>query len=48
MKWQLFPVMHEVYGANTIFLVGGNLLTHSDSLKDSARFFRAEIDKLNS
>ena len=48
MKWQLFPVMHEVYGSNTIFLVGGNLLTHSDSLKDSDRFFRAEIDKLNS
>ena len=48
MKWQLFPAMYEAYGPNTIFLVGGDLLTHSDSPKDSARFFRAEINKLNS
>lgn len=46
MKWKLFPAMYEAYGEDTLFLVGGDLLTHGKDLTESARFFRGEIEKL--
>lgn len=39
MKWQNFKEMINVYGKDTIFLVGGALLTHSDNLYESTKFF---------
>lgn len=43
MKWQNFSQMINVYGKDTIFLIGGALLTHSDNLYESTKFF---VEKL--
>ncbi len=39
MRWQLFKRMVEVYGPDTIFLVGGALLTQGDDLTANMKFY---------
>lgn len=46
IKSELFSSMYQVYGADVIFLVGGALLTHSNNLTQSTKFFRKQIKNL--
>ena len=43
MRWQLFKHMYRLYGADTIFLVGGALQTEGPDLTENTKFF---LDKL--
>ena len=43
MKWELFPRMVQVYGTNSIFLVGGALQTQGPDLTDNTRFFLEKL-----
>lgn len=43
MKWQLFPKMYDIYGPDTIFLVGGALQTEGPDLTENTRFFMQKL-----
>ncbi len=44
MRFDNLPQMARQYGADAIFLIGGALLSHSDSLKTSTREFLKRIE----
>lgn len=43
MRFETIPTMVEQYGADSIFLIGGALLSHSHSLRDSTARFMDRI-----
>ncbi len=43
MKFERIPSLAEEYGPNTIYLIGGALLSHSEDLAESTRIF---LDKI--
>lgn len=45
MKWQLFKRMMQVYGPETIFLVGGALLTESADLTANMKFYFEKLQE---
>lgn len=45
MQFQDISVMSRNYGQDTVFLLGGSLLQHSGSLKQSTREFLTEIER---
>lgn len=45
MQYETLPAMCEQYGADTIVLIGGALLGHSDSLRKSTAAFSARIQE---
>lgn len=45
MRWQLFKKMYQVYGPDTIFLVGGALQTEGPNLTDNVKFFLEKLEE---
>ena len=45
MKFDNIPTMGHEYGEDTLFLIGGALISHSDDLTESTKAFMAEVRK---
>ena len=45
MRWQLFKRMYQIYGPDSIFLVGGALQTEGPNLTDNVKFFLEKLEE---
>ena len=43
MKWELFPRILDVYGKDTVLLVGGALQTKGPDLCENTKFFMEKL-----
>lgn len=45
MRWQLFRRMYEIYGPETIFLVGGALQTEGPDLTSNMKLYAEKLQE---